>query len=94
MTEQELLTVLAIVGHLTEGEITIRKKSGSPELEIEMNTHPIWGIYFLADALGQTLYRAGHTGDDLELDLTGDNARKLLHQLADTIADSMAEAAP
>ena len=94
MTEQELITILAIVGNLMEGEITIRKKSGSPELEIEMNTHPLWGIYFLSDALGQTLYRAGHTGDDLELDLSGDNARKLLHQLADTIADSMAEAAP
>ena len=75
MTEQELITVLAIVGNLMEGEITLRKKSGDSKLEVEMDTHPIWGIYFLSDALGQTLYRAGHTGDDLELDLTGDNAQ-------------------
>ena len=94
MTEQEYITHLGIVENLMEGEITLRKKSGDSKLEVEMDTHPIWGIYFLSDALGQTLYRAGHTGDDLELDLTGDNARKLLHQLADTIADSIAEAAP
>ena len=34
MTEQELMTVLAIVGNLMEGEITLRKKSGDSKLEV------------------------------------------------------------
>lgn len=92
MTEQELDQSLDAIGTLLAGEITVRKKRGSDAVSVETNLHPFLAIYLLVEALCQTLYRAGHTGDGLELDLSGDNAHKLLHTLADQMADSIREA--
>ena len=95
MTEQELITVLAIVGNLTEGEITIRKKSGSPELEIEMNTHPIWGIYFLRTHWAKPCTVPGIPGMISNWTCPETTPGSYLHGNSPiTIADSIAEAAP
>ena len=82
------------IGTLLTGKITISKRQGSNEVAVETKLHPFLAIYLLSDALGKILYLAGHTGDDLELDLSGDNARKILHGIADQIAVSIVEAAP
>lgn len=94
MTEKELKQSLDAIGTLLAGKITISKRQGSAEVAVETKLHPFLAIYLLSDALGKILYLAGHTGDGLELDLSGDNARKLLHGIADQIADGIAEAAP
>ena len=87
MSENELETALNAIGTLLAGEIVISKKCGSGEVAVETSLHPFLAIYLIVDALSQMLYRAGHTGDQLELDLSGENVRKLLHQFADQIAD-------
>ena len=94
MTEKELEQSLDAIGTLLAGKITISKRQGSNEVAVETKLHPFLAIYLLSDALGKILYLAGHTGDDLELDLSGDNARKILHGIADQIAVSIVEAAP
>lgn len=48
-------------------------------------------MYMLANAFAQMLHKSGHTGDKLELDLSGGNIRQIVYSLADNIVDTVEE---
>lgn len=89
MDEKQMKNALDAIGLLAQGEITVEKRIGEKDVRVSTAMHPIIAIWAISSALKEMLYRAGETEDALQLDLSGGNARKILHEIADQIADDL-----
>lgn len=89
MDEKQMKNALDAIGMLAQGEITIEKKMGEKDVRVSTAMHPLIAMWAISSALEEMLYRAGETEDDLQLDLSDGNARKILHGIADQIADDL-----
>ena len=89
MDEKQMKNAIDAIGMLAQGEITIEKRIGEKDVRVSTAMHPLIAMWAISSALEEMLYRAGETEDDLQLDLLDGNARKILHGIADQIADDM-----
>lgn len=89
MDEKQMKNALDAIGMLAQGEITIEKRIGEKDVRVSTAMHPFIAMWAISSALEEMLYRAGETEDDLQLDLSDGNARKILHGIADQIADDL-----
>lgn len=89
MDEKQMNNALNAIGMLAQGEITIEKRIGEKDVRVSTAMHPFIAIWAISSALEEMLYRAGETEDDLQLDFSGGNARRILHGIADQIADDL-----
>ena len=89
VTEKNFDASLNAIGMLMAGEITIRKDIGSDDVLVSTKMHPFMAMYLIVRALEEMLWRAGETGDDLQLDLSGGNAREILNGFAELMADDI-----
>lgn len=69
-----------------------RKNRGSDDILVATKMHPFLAIYLIAHALEEMLWRAGETGDDLQIDLSNGNARKILNGITGLIANEIEQA--
>lgn len=76
---------------MISGTIVIKKDAGRDEIETTADVHPISAMCILVNAFARMLHRSGHTGDKLELDLSGGNVRRIVYSLADIIVDTVEE---
>lgn len=83
--------MLNMLGTMIDGTIVIKKDAGRDETETTADVHPILALYMLVNAFAHMLCKCGQTGDKLELDLSGDNVRRLVYGLADSIVDMVGE---
>lgn len=88
MDENQMNAVLNAIGTLLKGTVTISKDVGG-ETTVETELHPIMALFLVVNAMAHLIEQAGHTNDALQLDLSPDSVRSLMHSLADGIADAV-----
>ena len=89
MDEKQMKNAIDAIGMLARGEVTIEKKVGEKDVRVSTAMHPLIAMWAISSALEEMLYRAGETEDNLQLDLSGGNARKILRGIADQIANDL-----
>lgn len=87
MDNENQEATLNMLGTMISGTIVIKKDAGRDEIETTADVHPILAMCMLVNAFAHMLHRSGHTGDKLELDLSGGNVRRIVYSLADSLAD-------
>lgn len=92
MTPEGLDAMLDLVMKFLHGTVTIMKERGAETLEVETTLDPFVGLFLFENAVEETIWRLKHEECPLKLAIKAkDDARELMHDLADAMADGLIE---
>lgn len=78
--------------YIEDGCIMFVVWAKSLKMWVRVKMHPFLAIYLIAQALEEMLWRAGETGDNLQIDLSNGNAREILNGITGLIANDIEQA--
>ena len=69
MTDNEITACLNAIGLLFDGTVTLTKKIGREEPDVESTMHPFFGLFCCLSGLEELTWQAMHAGGSLKLNL-------------------------
>ena len=90
MTDNEITACLNAIGLLFDGTVTLTKKIGREEPDVESTMHPFFGLFCCLSGLEELTWQAMHAGGSLKLNLENEEqVRKVFSEMAEMAADGV-----
>ena len=92
MTDNEFTACLDAIGLLFDGTVTLTKKKGREEPDVESTMHPFFGLFCCLSGLEELTWQAMHADGSLKLNLENEEqVREVFSGMAEKVADGLIE---